>query len=204
MQVQRNIEQDKYARIISGATRVFADKGFFKATVSDVARAADVAEGTIYLYFKNKDDLLISIFETNMDMFLREIKRELAQHDDVSEKLRQFIRLHLRLVDENQEVAQVLNVELRQSEKFMKEYRGGKFLAYLELVQELIDQGKEVGIFRENLDSRIARRSLFGALDEVSLEWILSKKKRYKIDEYADQVASLFLNGLVKPLEERI
>ncbi len=190
-------ESDKYGRIIEAATKVFSGKGFFKSTVSDVARAADVAEGTIYLYFKNKDDLLISIFEDSMDMFNRELETALNGIDDPAERLRSLIRLHLGLVEKNKELAQVLHVELRQSEKFMREYQGEKFINYLKRIQALIEEGQGTGIFRADADARFIRRSLFGALDEVSLKWVLGKKKE-PLEQCASQLADLFLHGLME------
>ena len=196
--VQRREESDKYGRIITAATRIFAEKGFFKTTVSDIASAAEVAEGTIYLYFKNKDDVLISIFENSMDMFLREAEQDLAKINNAAERLRRFIHLHLRLVEEHKDLARVLHVELRQSAMFMREYRGGKFRDYLQFVQTLIEEGQSQDIFRSDLDPRLLRRSIFGALDETALRWVVSEKKPYDLDECADQLADLFLNGLIK------
>lgn len=194
---QRKAETDKYTRIIAAATRIFAEKGFFKATVSDIAGAAEVAEGTIYLYFKNKDDVLISIFENSMDMFLREAEQDLATVTGPADRLRRFIHLHLRLVEEHKDLARVLHVELRQSAMFMREYRGGKFRDYLQFVQTMIEEGQQKNIFRTDLDPRLLRRSIFGALDETALRWVLSDRKPYDLDQCADQLADLFLNGLV-------
>lgn len=193
---QKRPESDKYQRIIEAATRVFADKGFFKATVSDVAGAAEVAEGTIYLYFKNKDDLLISIFENSMDMFARELDQALSGVTDPAERLRCLIHLHLRLVEEHKELAQVLHVELRQSEKFMREYQGEKVINYLKKIQGIVLEGQEQGVFRKDLDARVIRRSIFGSLDEVALKWVLTKKKE-PLEQRATQLADLFLHGLV-------
>src|SRR5689334_19712072 len=123
----------KYEKIIQAATKVFAKKGFYNSTVSDVAKEAQVADGTIYLYFKNKDDLLISIFEESMDNFTTNVLRGMETAQGPIEKLRRFIQLHLDLVRQNQDVAQVLQIELRQSSKFMKEYGATKFRDYLNL-----------------------------------------------------------------------
>src|SRR3989338_3175766 len=110
---------EKSLRILEAATRVFAKKGFYNSTIADVAKVAEVAEGTIYLYFKNKDDLLISIFEHSMDLFIQEITPKLAECRGPEEKFRRFISLHPHLVQCNQDLAQVLQIELRQSSKFM-------------------------------------------------------------------------------------
>lgn len=196
VQAQKKDERDKNSRIIEAATRVFAEKGFFKATVSDVARAAEVAEGTIYLYFKNKDDLLISIFESSMDMFIREMEEELAGVSDVKERLRRLITLHLSLVESHRALAQVLHVELRQSTMFMREYKGDKLKQYLKFIQAVIEDGQSQGIFRKDADPYVLRRTIFGALDEVGLKWVLSKRKG-PLEQFSKQIADLFLNGLV-------
>jgi TetR/AcrR family fatty acid metabolism transcriptional regulator len=190
------IGSNKYQKIIQAATRVFAEKGFYNAKVSDVAREAQVADGTIYLYFKNKDDLLISIFEESMDVFKATVLTQLAQTQDPVEKLGKFIQLHLELVRKNQDTAQVLQVELRQSAKFMKEYAGTKFKEYLAIISSILEEGKVKGLFRSSINPFIVKRALFGAIDEMALEWVLMKKKKYSTDAAAQQLCDLFIEGL--------
>lgn len=186
----------KSLRILEAATKVFARKGFYNATIADIAKAAEVAEGTIYLYFKNKDDLLISIFEHSIDLFIQAVNRELTGLPDPEEKLRRFVALHLQLVEANPDLAQVLQIELRQSSKFMKEYEGGKFAEYLRIVQSILEEGQAKNRFRTDLDPRILRRALFGAVDEMALDWLLMKKKKYSLEECAGQIGRLFTKGL--------
>lgn len=186
----------KSLRILDAAMRVFARKGFYNSTIADVAKAAEVAEGTIYLYFKNKDDLLISIFEHSMDLFIVEAQKELEGVTDPKEKLKKFIALHLRLVQKNPELAQVLQIELRQSSKFMKEYEGGKFSEYLNVVRSILEEGQEKGIFRKDIEPRILRRAIFGCVDELALEWLLMTKKKYSLEACAEQVGDLFVRGI--------
>src|SRR2546421_9467693 len=81
--------------ILRAATDVFADRGFFNAQVADVARAAGIAAGTVYLYFRSKDDLLVSIFERTMRDGLAEGRTAVAAVRDPVERLRRFARLHL-------------------------------------------------------------------------------------------------------------
>lgn len=181
---------------MDAAMRVFARKGFYNATISDVAKIAEVAEGTIYLYFKNKDDLLISIFEHSMDLFIQEVNRELEGVVDPKEKLRKFLSLHLKLVQKNPDLAQVLQIELRQSSKFMKEYEGGKFSDYLNVVRSIVEEGQEQGVFRKDIDPRILRRAIFGAVDELALEWILMAKKKYSLESCSEQISELFIRGI--------
>lgn len=190
------IGSDKYQKIIQAATRVFARKGFYNSKVADVAKEAQVADGTIYLYFKNKDDLLISIFEESMDTFTSAVRQSMENASDPVEKLKRFITLHLDLVRQHQDTSQVLQVELRQSSKFMKEYAGNKFREYLSIISEILKEGKAKGIFRESLNPFIVKRAIFGAIDEMALEWVLMKKKRYTTEEAANQLVDLFISGL--------
>lgn len=187
---------EKSLRILDAAIRVFARKGFYNSTIADVAKIAEVAEGTIYLYFKNKDDLLISIFEHSMDLFIEVAKKELEGIDDPKEKLKKFISLHLRLVQKNPELAQVLQIELRQSSKFMKEYEGGKFSEYLNVVRGILEEGQAKGVFRKDLEPRVLRRAIFGCVDELALEWLLMTKKKYSLETCAEQVGDLFIRGI--------
>lgn len=197
----RNLDKNangapKAERIREAAIRVFARKGFYHSTISDVAGAAEVAEGTIYLYYKNKDDLLISIFEHSMELFLQEANRELAGLEDPKEKLKRFLALHLELVQKNPDLAQVLQIELRQSSKFMKEYEGGKFSDYLNVVRSILEEGQAKGSFRKDLEPRILRRAIFGAVDELALEWLLMRKKKYSLENCCEQIGDLFVRGI--------
>src|SRR4030043_2421086 len=113
---------DKHERIINAALKVFAEKGFYNTRISEIAQEANVADGTIYLYFKNKDDILISVFETEMKSMISTMKKELNKCQDPLEKIKMFAFQHLNMITENQEWAEVAQVELRQSSKFMREY----------------------------------------------------------------------------------
>ncbi len=190
------VGSDKYQKIILAATKVFAEKGFYNAKVADVAKEAQVADGTIYLYFKNKDDLLISIFEESMDRFTALVRKNLETASNSVEKLKLFINLHLEWVKEHQHTAQVLQVELRQSSKFMKEYGGTKFKEYLDIIAKILEEGKKEGVFRPALNPNLVKRALFGAIDEMALEWVLMKRKKYSPSEAAEQISCLFIGGV--------
>lgn len=187
---------DKYKRIIQAAIRVFSQKGFFYAKVTDVAKAADVADGTIYLYFKNKDDLLISIFEHSMDFFVEQARTEIAIIESPDDKLKKFIELYLSNVKRMPQLAQVLLVELRSSSNFMKEYKPEKLFDYLNIVSDIIVEGQAKGAFYTGLNANLIRRSVFGSIDELVLEWILSKHKRFDIEEAGQQLTQFILNGV--------
>jgi TetR/AcrR family fatty acid metabolism transcriptional regulator len=194
----KNRNGDKYYRIIKAATKVFAKKGFFNAKVADIAKEAQVADGTIYLYFDNKDDILISLFEEQMKIVLENMISEISKEKDAVRKIEKFALTHLKLIELNKNVAEIIQVELRQSSKFMKEYKNERFLKYLNLIDEIIREGQKQGVFKEEVIPGIAKRAFFGALDEMSRVWVLSTHKMYDIETAAKQISGYFLYGLVK------
>ena len=177
----KNKNQDKRRRIIDAAIKIFAEKGFFKAKVSDIAREAQVADGTIYLYFENKDDILISLFEEQMNRVLEDMKTHVLNEKNAIKKIEKFAFNHLKLMELNKNMAEIIQVELRQSTKFMKEYKNEKFHQYLNLIGDIIREGQEEGLFKGDIIPGIAKRAFFGALDEMSRFWVLSSRKKYDI-----------------------
>ena len=184
----------KREAILRAAIDVFADRGYFNAQVADVARLAGVAAGTVYLYFRSKDDLLISIFERGMRDALVEGRAVVDTVDDPGERLRQFARLHLARIGRDRNLAVVFQVELRQSTKFMERFSATLLRDYLGLIRDAIADGQRGGSFRGDLKPTVAAKMFFGALDEMATNWILSKR-RYALEADADAVVDLFLNG---------
>lgn len=188
----------KRVRILRAAIRIFSQKGFFNSKVSDIARAAGVADGTIYLYFKNKDDVLISLFEDRMEWLIDRLQTELAQlDDDIETQIRALIHLHFQLAVDEPDLAEFITVELRQSSKFVKEYKNPKFYDYLSILHELVVKGQNDGIVRSDIDARLVSRMLFGALDEVLLSLTLSRAGSDDVEAKARQVADVFIQGLL-------
>src|SRR5689334_7065705 len=180
--------------ILRAAIDVFADRGYFNAQVADVARAAGVAAGTVYLYFKSKDDLLVSIFERSMREGLALGRAAVAGLDDPAERLRRLARGHLARLGADRSLAIVFQVELRQSTKFMERFSSSLLRDYLGLIREAIADGQRAGIFRDDIKPTAAAKILFGALDEMATNWILSGR-RYSLEADAEPVVDLFLNG---------
>ena len=191
--------REKRDRILRAAVKIFSRKGFFNSKVSEIARSAEVADGTIYLYFKNKDDLLISLFEEKMGEVVEDVRRRIAVGGNALEKLKIFIENHMDLLEREAGLVEVLQVELRQSTKFLKDYTPVKFFEYLEIISGILEEGKREGVFRPDLDTSIARRAIFGALDELSLTYILSRKPKYHPTVTAAELCRLLMEGLCVP-----
>ena len=189
--------KEKYYRIISAATKIFAKKGFYQAKVSEIAKEARVADGTIYLYFENKDDILISLFEEQMTRVLDNMREQISREKGAVKKIEKFALTHLNLVEQDKDMAEIIQVELRQSSKFMKEYKNDRFAQYLNLIDEIIQEGQKEGVFKKDIIPGIAKRAFFGALDEMSRFWVLSSRRKYTIETAAKQISEYFLCGLI-------
>ena len=187
----------KYEAILRAAIKVFAQSGFFNSKVADVAREAGVADGTVYLYFKNKDDILASIFNQYMNEALADGRARLAPIHDPVEKLRRIVHAHLEGLGRDRNLAVVFQVELRSSTKFMEQFSATKVTEYLELIREVIEEGQISGVFRSRINTKIAAKVLFGALDEMATNWVLSHKT-YSLVSTADAVLDVFLNGIAQ------
>lgn len=191
---------DKRQRILDAALKVFAERGFYNAKVSEVARAAGVADGTIYLYFENKDDLLIQLFEDRMEYIIRRLSDELERSQGTPlDRIRSLIHMHVDLATHDPDLAEFITVELRQSGKFIREYENPQFVEYLRVLRDIIEEGQRTGYIRTGLDSRLLVRAIFGALDEVLLTLTLASRSR-SVDVHlsADQLADLLLEGMAE------
>jgi TetR/AcrR family fatty acid metabolism transcriptional regulator len=180
--------------ILRAAIDIFAERGYFNAQVADVARAAGVAAGTVYLYFESKDDLLVSIFERSMRDGLSHSRAAVADLADPPERLRRLARAHLARLGNDRNLAIVFQVELRQSTKFMERFSSSLLRDYLGLIREAIADGQRDGVFRADIKPTSAAKMLFGALDEMATNWILSRR-RYSLEAEADAVVDFFING---------
>lgn len=193
------VKPEKRSKILKAAVQVFARKGFYNATVAEIAERASVAAGTIYLYFKNKDEILISIFEEEMANFIAQVNRAIAAESDSLERLRQFIFTHLQFVKRNPALAQVMQVELRQSNKFIKEYTGSKLREYLNIIGAIVAEGQQRGSVRTDVQPGVVKRAIFGALDEIATHYVLAKNGKVDLEQSAQQIADLFIAALRKP-----
>jgi TetR/AcrR family fatty acid metabolism transcriptional regulator len=187
---------EKRDRILKAAIEVFAKNGFYATRVSEIAKAAGVADGTIYLYFKNKDDVLITIFEEGIEQLLT-ILRDVAESEDTFEnRISRIIELQLGLLEEQRDLAEVITVNLRQSSRLLKQYATPLFMQYIDVIAGVVRDGQNEGAFRKDLNPRIVARSLFGALDAILLTWALGEGDPPALRKAATHCASLFLEGL--------
>lgn len=188
---------DKREAILRAAIKVFAGKGYFNSKVADIAKEAGIADGTVYLYFKSKDDILRSFFDRAMSDFISEGRRELAELSGAEQKLRRIAQLHLERLGADRDLAIVFQVELRGSTKFMREFSAKGFADYLDIIRATIAEGQKEGVFRKDLKPIVVAKMLYGALDEMVTNWILSNKS-YPLPPMADEVLKVFFGGVLQ------
>jgi TetR/AcrR family fatty acid metabolism transcriptional regulator len=194
----RRRTEDKRRRILQAAVKVFARKGYFGARVADVARRAGVADGTIYLYFRNKEHILVSLFDEVMAEHVLKARRELAAVEGAPARLQKIAEHHLRLLGGDRDLAVVFQVELRQSTKFMERFTATWLQDYFAVVGEVIEEGQQDGSLRADLPRKVMTKAFFGMLDEMVTSWILGRKD-YDLARLAAPVADLFLRGAATP-----
>jgi TetR/AcrR family fatty acid metabolism transcriptional regulator len=188
-------DPEKPQQIIEAAVRVFARKGYFTSRVSDIAHEAGIAAGTIYLYFDTKEDILITMFREKMAAFVETVRKAIAQDHDAVAKLRRLVRLHFQILQDNPELAEVVQVELRQGQKLFRGAASQEIAAYFALIGSVFEEGAAAGRFSSGLPVKVATKMLFGAMDQMATSWVLGKRGYHLVDT-ADTVADVFLRGV--------
>ncbi|MEH7379726.1 TetR/AcrR family transcriptional regulator [Bacillus sp. JJ1533] len=187
----------KYKQIIDAAVVVIAENGYHQSQVSRIAKQAGVADGTIYLYFKNKEDILVSLFHEKMGEFIEKIESEIAGKSTAAEKLLTLVEKHFQLLSADHHLAIVTQLELRQSNKELRHRINEVLKGYLRMIESIIQFGKENGEFNPNLDVRLARQMIFGSIDETATTWVMNEQK-YDLSALAKEVHTLLVNGCGK------
>ncbi|MEM9195180.1 MAG: TetR/AcrR family transcriptional regulator [Myxococcota bacterium] len=190
---------DKRERILRAAIEVFARKGFYATRVSEIAKAAEVADGTIYLYFKNKDAVLISIFEDRIGKLIEFLRTEIGKIGSVEGQIRRIVEVQLGLLEDQRDLAEVVTVNLRQSSRLLKQYAQPLFTEYLEVIASVFAEGQAQGVVRHDLNPKILARALYGGLDGIALTWALTHDQPHNLRKAAQQYATVFLEGVLRP-----
>ena len=188
-------DPDKPQQIIEAAIRVFARKGYYNSRVADIAREAGIAAGTIYLYFKTKDEIVVTLFREGMARFVEAARKAVADEGDPVSKLRRLVRLHFEMLESDPALAEVVQEELRQGHKFFRGASAAEVSSYFALIASVLEEGVAQGSFRAALAVPVATKTLFGAMDQVATSWVLGKRG-YRLVDSADTVAEIFLGGV--------
>ncbi|OLB93327.1 MAG: hypothetical protein AUH30_20390 [Candidatus Rokubacteria bacterium 13_1_40CM_68_15] len=185
----------KPQQIVDAAIRVFARNGYYNSRVSDIAREAGIASGTIYLYFRTKDEILVTLFREKMAQWVALVRREITTERGAEAKIRKLVALHFAVLEGDPDLAEVVQVELRQGHKFFRGASAHEVSAYFDLIGSILHEGMAAGQIRADLPVKIATKMLFGAMDQMATSWVLGKRG-YRLTETAEAVASIFLRGV--------
>jgi TetR/AcrR family fatty acid metabolism transcriptional regulator len=188
-------DPDKPQQIIAAAVRIFARKGYWNARVSDIAREAGIAAGTIYLYFDTKEDILVTLFRQKMDGFVSAARKAVGSEPDAESKLRRLVAMHFSILEEDPELAEVVQVELRQGQKLFRGPATQEIAGYFALIAGVLEEGVAEGRFRRDLPVKVATKMFFGAMDQLATSWVLGKRG-YRLSDTAPTVADIFLGGI--------
>ncbi|WP_347862622.1 TetR/AcrR family transcriptional regulator [Salimicrobium sp. PL1-032A] len=186
----------KYKQIIDAAVEVIAENGYHSSQVSKIAKRAGVADGTIYLYFKNKEDILVSLFQEKMGQFIEKIQNATTARQTPSEKLHTLIETHFEQLSKDYHLAVVTQLELRQSNKELRMKINSVLKKYLDVIDDIVEEGIRKEVFRENINRKLVRQMIFGTIDEVVTNWVM-KDQHYDISAQAKEVHGLIIEGLL-------
>lgn len=185
----------KTKKILDAAVIEIAHRGYYNTTVSQIARRAGVADGTIYLYYKNKESILVSVFERAMDRFISEGVLKLNNGNEPEEQIAEVVALHLELVGQDHDLAVILQVELRHSIQFMGMFSRSRLREYFEVIAGIVARGQASKAFRKDLDPLLSAKLIFGVLDQVATDWILADSNS-KLASRVEDVTKFLIAGL--------
>jgi len=188
-------DKPKYKQIIDAAIIVIAENGYHQSQVSKIAKQAGVADGTIYLYFKNKEEILVSVFEEKMEIFADNLKEIIQQEISSSDKLYKMIENHFVVLASDHHLATVTQLELRQANLALRLRINEVLRNYLVLLDAILKEGIDQGEFDQSMDIRLARQMVFGTIDETTTTWVMNEHK-YDLVDLTSKVHRLLLNGV--------
>lgn len=188
----------KYHQILEAAIKVFAEQGFHQATISQIAREAGVADGTIYLYFKNKEDIMVNFFGYKTKQVFGRFREEVDKADNARDKLRLLIKRHLEEFQRDRSMAILYQTETRRFSRMCEEQIREMSKMYLDLVSEIVERGQDEGLMRKDLYMGLVKRFIIGAIDEVINTWLHSGGS-YDLVSMADPLVDLFIRGVGNP-----
>jgi TetR/AcrR family fatty acid metabolism transcriptional regulator len=195
---------DKRSVILNAALKTFVKRGYSETRVAEIAAEAGVAEGTLYNYFQSKEDLLLALFDEKWDTIINEIREKTRNFDDPNDKLKAIFSLVVRMFKKNRQLAELFMIDIKQSSIFLNNYTINRIVEFLDLVEEILEEGKRKGIYRKDLDTRVAKMIIFGAAQGILLSWVLSESKAVKTKAFkfslfsaAKTLKDIFKSGLV-------
>ncbi len=195
---------DKRTVILDAALKTFVKRGYTETKVAEIASEAGVAEGTLYNYFQNKEGLLLALFDEKWGGIIEGIRGKISRLDDPNKKLKAIFSQVVIMFKKNRQLAELFMVDVKQSSIFLNNYTINRIVEFLDLIEEVLVEGKQKGVYRRDLDTRVAKMIIFGAAQGILLSWVLSesaavRNKTFKFSIYqaAKTLKDVFKSGLV-------
>lgn len=187
-------KEEKKKQILEAAIRIFARNGYFNSRVSEIAREAGVADGTIYIYFNSKEEILCAVFEEALTRFIAISKEKLKDIHDPLERLQEIAFMHLKHLGANRDLAMVFQIEFRHNIMFMERVSRTRLRDYFAIIQDAILDGQDAGLFRD-INTKFATKLFFGMIDELVTSWLISGKE-YQLEDAAEPMTRVFVSGI--------
>jgi TetR/AcrR family transcriptional regulator, fatty acid metabolism regulator protein len=195
---------DKRQNILNAALKTFVKRGYPETRVAEIAAEAGVAEGTLYNYFPSKEELLLALFDEKWGQIIHGIKEKIRRLDDPNDKLKAIFSLVVKMFKKNRQLAELFMIDIKQSSIFLNNYTINRIVEFLDLIEEILEEGKRKGIYRKDLDARVAKMIIFGAAQGILLSWVLGESKadksrtfRFSLFSAAKTLKNIFKSGLV-------
>ena len=195
VKINKKNKNNKYHLILEAAVKVFARQGFYQSTIAQIAREAGVADGTIYLYFKNKDDILVNFFQYKTKQVFERFRAEVNQAESSLDKLRNLIRRHLAEFQRDRDMAILYQVGTHQIDRLAEDQIREMSKMYQDLISEIVEAGQQEGSIRKDLYVGLVKRFILGGVDEVINTWLHSERE-YDLVSMADPLVELFVRGI--------
>jgi TetR/AcrR family transcriptional regulator, fatty acid metabolism regulator protein len=195
---------DKRTVILDAALKTFVKRGYTETKVAEIASEAGVAEGTLYNYFQSKEDLLLALFDEKWGSIIEGIRKKISRLDDPNKKLKAIFSQVVIMFKKNRQLAELFMVDVKQSSIFLNNYTINRVVEFLDIIEEVLVEGKQKGVYRRDLDTRVAKMIIFGAAQGILLSWVLGesaavKNKTFKFSIYqaGKTLKDVFKSGLV-------
>ncbi|MGD2016297.1 MAG: TetR/AcrR family transcriptional regulator [Desulfobacterales bacterium] len=195
VKINKKNKNNKYHLILEAAVKVFARQGFYQSTVAQIAREAGVADGTIYLYFKNKDDILVNFFQYKTKQVFERFRVEVNRAENSLDKLHNLIRRHLAEFQRDRDMAILYQVGTHQIDRLAEDQIREMSKMYQDLISEIVEAGQQEGRIRKDLYVGLVKRFILGGVDEVINTWLHSERE-YDLVSMADPLVELFVRGI--------
>ncbi|MEW6584471.1 MAG: TetR/AcrR family transcriptional regulator [Nitrospirota bacterium] len=196
---------DKRKLILDAALKTFVKRGYPETRVSEIAAEAKVAEGTLYNYFPSKEEILLALFDEKWGGIIDEIKKKISRLDNPNDKLKAIFSMVVTMFKKDRHLAEIFLIDIKQSSIFLNNYTINRIVEFIDLIEEILEEGKKKGIYRKNLDTRVAKMVIFGAAQGILLSWVLSESKairsktfQFSLFRAARSLKDIFKSGLIE------